>query len=239
MLNSKRHTCFEIWFIIGLSLCLTECEFNPQVESEIDYTGQRGTLVDIDSNVYKTVGIGTQIWMAENLKASRLRDGSDIDYVEGNIDWKLLKQPGYCWYQNDSINNKIYGALYNFFAVETDLLCPAGWHVPKNRDWNILIKYLGGNDVAAGKMKEYHTKIWYGPNDFFDNNYDFSALPGGIRMSYWEPQFEYKNASAYWWTSDILDDIRIYTISLRNGSNHVYSLTRAKEDGLSIRCVKD
>lgn len=101
--------------------------------------------VDVDGNVYKTVTIATQRWMAENLKTTKLNDGTSIPNVTDGKAWKNLTTPGYCWYDNDpKYYGNTYGALYNFYAVETNKLCPTGWHVPTDAEWDILIDHLGG-----------------------------------------------------------------------------------------------
>ncbi len=125
------------------------------------------SVTDIDSNIYKTVKIGTQTWMAENLKTTKLNDGSPIPLatVEGN-EWAehtvgSLTTPEYGWlYDSAMVYKDRYGAFYNGYAVTTGKLCPAGWHVPSDKEWSTLITYLGGEEVAGGKLREPGTINW-------------------------------------------------------------------------------
>ncbi len=101
-------------------------------------------MVDIEGNVYRTVKIGNQTWMAENLRTTKYNDGQDIPLVAGSYAWGSLTTPGYCWLNNDQTNKNIYGALYNWYAADADKLAPTGWHVPDNEDWAVLVSYLAG-----------------------------------------------------------------------------------------------
>jgi len=142
------------------------------------------TLKDIEGNVYPTVNIGTQVWMAENLKTTKYNDGMAMPLVSDNNAWEALKTPGYCWYNNDAAANKNrFGALYNWYTVNTKKLCPAGWHVPNDKEWTTLRTYLGGEEIAGGKLKETGTTHWTSPNTDATNQTEFTALPGGGRRS--------------------------------------------------------
>ena len=140
------------------------------------------TITDIDGNVYHTVTIGTQVWMVENLKTTRLNDGTSIPMVTDNTTWNYLHSPGYCWYNNDPATYKnTYGALYNWLAVNTGKLAPVGWHVPSVEEWNTLVLWLGGTNIAGGKMKEKGNSHWNLPNTGATNESGFTGLPGGGR----------------------------------------------------------
>jgi uncharacterized protein (TIGR02145 family) len=117
---------------------------------------------DFENNYYPVVEIGTQVWMAENLKTTRLNDGTTIPLVNDNTTWYNMTTPGYCWYSNNEATYKNpYGALYNWHVVNTGKLCPTGWHVPTDPEWAILTTFIGGN---AGKLKEKGTIHWQSPN---------------------------------------------------------------------------
>lgn len=121
------------------------------VFNTINATGQ--TVTDIDGNVYNTVEIGTQQWMAENLKVTS-NEGTAIPLVTDGIGWNNLTTPGYCWYNNDNTTyGDVYGALYNWYGVNAGNFCPVGWHVPTDAEWTVLNDYLGGSSVAGGKLK--------------------------------------------------------------------------------------
>lgn len=238
MTSLKRHNRFGIWFLL-LAFTLTQCEKGSFSSKEkIDYTGHLETIFDVDSNAYMAFGLGTQIWMAQNLRTSRLNNGLKISFMAEDNQWKSLNKPGYCWYNNDSIKNERFGTLYNFYTVETGSICPTGWHVPTQNDWNILIKSLKGENVAGGKMKSYYSGFWSYPPDF-SNPPTFSAIPGGYRNSESNRQFTSIDTTGYWWSSISSIDSGCYSIILKAASTIVHSSYLSKQDGLSIRCIKD
>ncbi len=147
----------------------------------LDLIAESG-VTDIDNNHYEAVRIGSQLWMAENLKTTRYNDGTPIPLVTDSLEWDNLVTPAYCWYRNDPVTyGETYGALYNLHVVSTGILCPSGWHVPSDAEWTVLSDYLGGESVAGGKLKEAGTTHWYTPNAGATNETGFTALPGGIR----------------------------------------------------------
>jgi uncharacterized protein (TIGR02145 family) len=114
-----------------------------------DHSGEKGTVTDIEKNVYQTIGIGSQIWTMENMRTITLNDGTDIPIAKCYRIWNFLSAPGYCWYDNDEFYKNTYGALYNWYTVNTMKLCPSGWHVPGDDEWTILDTYLGGRDIVS------------------------------------------------------------------------------------------
>jgi uncharacterized protein (TIGR02145 family) len=156
------------------------------------------TVTDIEGNIYNTVTIGTQVWMAENLKSTKYKDGTSIPNVTDGSAWAGLTSGAYCWYNNDIGNKSIYGALYNWFAVNTGKLCPVGWHVSSDNEWTILSNYLGGISVAGGKMKS--VAGWSNPNTGANNSSGFSALPGCYRH-YTGTFNNILGEFGYWWSS--------------------------------------
>lgn len=145
------------------------------------------SVSDIDGNIYKTIQIGAQAWMAENLKTTKFNDGSPIPYIADATDWSQLSAPGYCWYNNDAESFKtVIGALYNWYTTDVagnggKNVCPSGWHVPTDPEWTILTDYLGGLSVAGGKLKESGISHWQSPNINASNESGFTAIPGGYR----------------------------------------------------------
>ena len=191
------------------------------------------TVKDIDGNIYKTVTIGTQVWMAENLKTTRYNDSTSIPLVLDNKTWKSLTTPAYCWYDNDETANKnTYGALYNWYTVKTGKLCPAGWHIPTDVEWTKMATYLGGTVVAFGKLKETGTTHWNSPNNFATNETGFTALPSGSRGS--SGAFYFVGEYGYWWSSTKKTVWYVYTY---NGN--VNRLRSGKRDSFSVRCLQD
>ncbi len=189
-----------------------------------------GQVRDIDGNTYKTVQIGDQIWMAENLKVTHFNDGTAIKLVKDSSSWDRLNFPAYCFYENNS--SSPYGALYNFYAVETEKLCPVGWHVPSNYEWNTLIKTIGGEQKAGEMLKA--TYSWENNASWCHsmngkNSVGFNILRSGVRGT----AGRFSNSGAYFWSSD--------------QSNHYFfcSETMSSGDfikesaGYSIRCAQD
>jgi uncharacterized protein (TIGR02145 family) len=161
------------------------------------FTATSQTVTDIDGNTYNTVQIGTQVWMSENLKTSRYRNGGSIPYVVGNSDWQALTTGAWSNYNHDAANDPIYGKLYNWYTTLGDTLCPAGWGVPTDDEWTTLTTYLGGESVAGGKMKSVGTTYWNDPNTGATNESGFSVLPGGYRNS--DGSFgNFRNYAFFW-----------------------------------------
>lgn len=149
-----------------------------------DMSGISGTVTDIEGNMYNTISIGTQVWMAENLKTTKYNDGTEIPLIVDATAWGQTNAAAYCWYDNDKAAYKdIYGALYKWYTGMTGKLCPVGWHVASDDDWIILESFLGGADVAGIKLKEAGFAHWkqasYGHQA--TNESRFTALPSGLR----------------------------------------------------------
>ncbi len=199
---------------------------------------QTGQMVrDADGNVYQTLTIDRQVWMGENLKTTRYNDGTPIRLVKEEIDWKGLSSPAYCWYNNDEGTFKRqYGVLYNWYAVNTKKLCPVGWHVPSDVEWELLVKFLGGSYIAGGKLKETGTGDWKSPNTGATNESGFSALPGGYRD--YSGAFKDLGYRGYWWTS-YEGTAKAWSRVMFNDSGYASSLLNEEISGFSVRCVKD
>jgi uncharacterized protein (TIGR02145 family) len=195
---------------------------------------------DIDGNLYSTVKIGNQVWMAENLKTTKLKYGGTIPLVTDNTAWSNLTTPGYCWYNNDEATNKdTYGALYNWYTISTTNLCPMGWHVPTDIDWTTLITYLGGNSVAGGKLKETGTAHWLSPNAGATNETGFTALPGNLRVNDGTFGGASGIGSGYWWSSTVYDTMNAYLCIISSSYGSINIGGGNKKFGHSVRCLKD
>jgi len=211
---------------------------------------QANTITDIDENIYKTVKIGNQWWMAENLKVTRYRNGDAIPNVTKGSDWLSLSTGAYCNYDNDGANAAIYGGLYNWYAVsDSRNIAPEGWHVPTDDEWKELEMYLGMSQSEADqigwrgtdegdKLKETGNTHWYIPNIGATNESGYTGLPGGYR--YIGGNFYGLGYYAYFWSStggSLSNDawFRLlnyyYSGVFRNGNDKRY--------GFSIRCVRD
>ena len=220
------------------------CTINIAVDevTQNPTSGYGPNITDVEGNSYKTVYIGTQQWLAENLKVSKYNDGTTIPNISDNSQWQNNTTGAWAYYNNDAANNAKYGKLYNWYTVSPTTngnknICPTGWHVPTDADWMVLTDYLGSEDVAGGKMKEAGTTSWNSPNTNATNTSLFTGLPGGSR----EGSGGYGDFGVFggWWNST------------ENGANlarfryldglvgNVYRGNSNKKAGLSVRCLRD
>jgi uncharacterized protein (TIGR02145 family) len=216
------------------------CSFSLDVEAPT--SGYGPNISDVDGNTYKTVYIGMQQWMAENLKTAKYSDGTAIPFVTDDTQWKNNTTGAYAYYFNDETNNAKYGKLYNWYAVSPTTngnknVCPTGWHVPTDAEWTVLSNYLGGESVAGGKMKEVGTTNWISPNTGATNTSLFSALPGGMRTIY--GQYNDVGSRCRLWSSTEGTTYGAWSSYLHFVYEWVGRSTNNKEDGLSVRCLKD
>ncbi len=226
-----------------------------KVSDEISITLVRGgsgeTVTDIDGNVYSTVQIGDQVWMGENLKTITYNDGISIDLIENNTDWDNNTTGAYCWYDNDEDTYAgTYGALYNWYAVNTDKLCPDGWHVSTDEEWKTLEMELGMSQTEANEQG------WRGTNEgsklagnagLWDDgsleddsefgNTGFTALPGGGRRK--DGTFYYVGGHGNWWTATEHSSLDGFYRELEHSRSYVNRSNYRKARGFSVRCVKD
>jgi uncharacterized protein (TIGR02145 family) len=199
---------------------------------------QEEILVDIDSNIYQTIKIGTQTWMAQNLRTTRFNNCDTIPLVTDGWDWSHISfgTPAYCWYANDKAAMKnIYGALYNYVAAIRKNICPINWHVPTNDDWKILSEYLV-EDSAGCKLKEAGTIHWWPPNLCATNESGFTGLPGGLRTE--DGRFLFMGDRGVFWAtegSEIAYNIRELTYK----GIWLWKWDENTQQGFSIRCIKD
>ena len=213
-------------------------------------TWDNSPITDIDGNEYSTVLIGDQIWMAENLRVVRFADGTPIPKIEDDTAWAAIVYPGkaYCWYENDSASYAAtYGALYNYEAAKRGYetynpkmvqgVCPDGWHMPDNREWASLINYLGGDEIAGGKLKEAGTTHWQNPNTGATNESGFTALPGGYRSNY--GRFFNLGLGAYWAHNTDRYTYNDWFYWLYYTNNDIRKVRPSFTDAYSVRCLKD
>ncbi len=197
------------------------------------------TITDITGNVYNTIRIGTQTWMAENLRTTKLTDGSDIPNVTANDEWKRLQTPGYCWYLNDDKYMKIYGALYNWYAVSSDKLCPDGWHVPRYDEWTTLFSFIGNNYEVANKLRETGNTHWVNTDASVSNSTGFTALPGGWRNIDNINFGDLGYAGTFWAVPEAEGNINTTMFFFQGSLEGIFFAENSKNSGLSVRCIKD
>jgi uncharacterized protein (TIGR02145 family) len=202
------------------------------------------TVTDIEGNIYNTVTIGTQLWMTSNLKTTKFNDNAAIPLVSDNTAWVALNAPGFCWYNNDAITYKItYGALYNWYTVNTYKLCPTGWHVPTDNEWKQLEVALGMTqsqaDAFGPRGTDQGTQMkaisGWGRNGNGTNSSNFSGLPGGIRT---DGNFANMNYFGSWWSSTENTTIDAIVRDLSSDYLNVYHYSATKNNGYSVRCIK-
>ena len=208
-------------------------------------TGYNGTLSDVEGNVYKTIKIGDQIWMADNLRVTKYNEGTPIPEVTDGTAWENLNTPGYCWYDTTGTNYATYsqdtfGAMYNYYVVaDTNSLnvCPVGWHVPTDGEWTTLTDYLGGTGIGGGKMKEAGLAHWNSQNTGATNESGFAGLPGGFRFNF--GYFDNIGSSGFWWSSTEFNTSNAWYRYLLFLNVNVNSIYNNKGSGLSVRCLRD
>lgn len=201
-----------------------------------------GAVSDVDGNVYNTVTIGTQVWMKENLKTTKFRNGDLIGTTTPatlEINTPIFPTPIYQWaYEGNESNVTAYGRLYTWYAAtDSRGLCPTGWHLPSDAEWTTLFTFLGGEQIAGDKLRERGTTHWESSNDNVTNSSGFTALPGGSRQD--TGRFYAIGLIAEWWSSEGNNTIWAESIFISYGLSHAGRAYPAKSFGLSIRCLRD
>jgi uncharacterized protein (TIGR02145 family) len=211
---------------------ITTAIFNP----DLSYS----TMTDQDGNVCKTIQIGTKVWMAENLKVTSYRNGDLIGTTDpSTISISGEMSPKYQWPgMNDESSVATYGRLYTWFTVtDSRNIAPAGWHVASYDEWITLRDFLGGENMAGGKLKETGTTHWVSPNTGATNESGFTALPGGLR----EPAgFFYTDGRlGNWWTTTVSVSPKAWHAYTDGVAGYLLLLDSPESLGYSVRCVKD
>jgi uncharacterized protein (TIGR02145 family) len=212
------------------------------------YPNEGMPIRDIDGNEYRIIMTESGVWMAENLMTFKLNDGTPLEYIRDNKDWEKIKSPAYGWYKAEVDYAQTYGAIYNWHAVATGKLCPQGWHVPTEEEWNDLMDYAGGSQASMdnpAKLKEAGTAHWKAPNEGATNDIYFTALPAG-EINFFSFDAE-PGAKTHWWTStedknnlepgQIPSNAAIVGLSYNFKSKSMG--TYQKEAALPIRCKMD
>lgn len=210
---------------------------SAQFNSSLEY----GSVLDASGYTYKTIPIGNQTWMAENLRTVNYRNGEEIDLVIDNGEWIGLSSGAFSNYENTEDLDEIatHGRLYNWFAVtDTRNIAPEGWHVATAEDWNTLATFLGGEAVAGGKLKESGAAHWNSPNTGANNSSGFTALPSG-RREYVDGSFINTGFNGFWWTSTAYNPDYSWYRQLNYDGAFINPANFHKQYGFAVRCVKD
>jgi len=244
LINIKKHIMTRYLFkylflaiIILFSGCAAFRPVDPDVVEKV---------TDIDGNSYETVTIGEQEWFAENLRVTRYRNGDSINGSLPENEWYSAEEGAYFRYDDDKGSDKIYGKLYNWYAViDQRSLCPEGWTVPADSDWKQLEIYLGldpedadeygarGTD-EGGKLKIKGTTYWTSPNDGATNESGFTALPGGYVGG-----FYFIGLFGSWWTTTEIHELNAWSRLLDHYTAKIYRLSNDKKEGFSVRCIRE
>ncbi len=198
---------------------------------------QSQTVIDYDGNVYDTVVIDNQVWLKQNLKTTHDNTGTLIPNVTDSAAWANLTTWGRCYYNNDSAAyDSVYGPLYNWYVANANV-CPLGWHVASNAEWQAAETFLGGATVAGGKMKEADTIHWADPNTAATNSSGFTGLPAGGRTN--TGIFKFIRENGLWWTSTSYNSSNAWGLYMWYLSPGVEHDPISKKYGVSIRCIKN
>ncbi len=246
-----KHLFFNTILLIALvATIFVGCDNGDDLINNYTYEGE--TVTDIDGNVYHTVTIGDQVWMAENLKTTTYNDGTAIPLITGNEAWIADTIGAYCKYDNDSENSKTYGHLYNWYTVNTNQLCPDGWHVPSRSDWEELIDFIKSDSIYMTDSVGLVLKAPYlwNNNGGGTDDYQFRALPAGSRSGF-DGEFNDQGDYGFWWSTDggtetiiTLEDTTKFDVGsyvlLNYFSENIKSTIMYKTTyGHSVRCIKE
>ena len=221
MYMRKRTTLFLVFLLSSFCLLISQKSYSQ--------------VSDYDGNVYKTVIIGNQEWMSENLRVEHYRNGDLIPRVEDIEEWKLLKTGSWCYYQNKPENGDKFGKLYSWYAVNDKRgLAPKGWHIPSDEEWSELIEYLGGEDIAGIKLKEINSWKRYSGET---NESGFSALPGGVGLN--NGYISQPGWDTFFWSTTECDNKKAWFRSMFTEWKDVSRNSTNKMFEMSIRCVRN
>jgi uncharacterized protein (TIGR02145 family) len=235
--------------IAALALKLFSCS-QEKTEPVIPVAQETGTVTDMDGNTYKTIKIGTQWWMAENLEVIHYQNGDTIPNVTSDTEWTNLLTGAYCHYDNSEANVTTYGRLYNWYAINDSRgIAPKGWHVPSDKEWKQLEMFFGmspsaANDIGhrgtdeGGKLKETGYAHWLNPNTDATNTSGFFALPGGYRSGY-DGNYGSMGGNAMFWSATKLSINDAWARYLCYNDSEVYRFKNYKPYGFSVRLVRD
>ena len=231
-----KKNIMKITFFVSIFILFSCSDDESNPASTGSPAHETGTVTDIEGNTYKTIKIGDQWWMAENLKVSTYRNGDEIPRVLYDDYWGNLTTGACCAPSGMASNIATYGRLYNWYAVnDSRKIAPEGWHVASNAEWETMVNYLGGYDVAGGKMKQKGTMTWANPNKGATDASGFCVLPAGSRSH--DGHFYGLTEWAHFWTSTMINSTDARKWDLYFNSTKCLSHESQKIYGYSVRCV--
>jgi len=235
-------TLISICTVLFSSILLFSCTetLNNTDDNTVDYSGTTGTEVNQEGNEFKWVGIGTQIWMAENLDVTSLNDGTQIPNITDDVEWSNLYTPSYVWYANEPNYRDSLGAMYNWYALETQKLCPEGWHIPNTTEWETLKQYLSDNGNEGHEGTALKALIGWGESGNGTDLYGFSAMPVGYRS--YDGTFMNTNSAgsfASFWSTTVTNPATADGWEVASNNTTMSKNPTFKSIGRSVRCIKD
>lgn len=230
----------DTMYVMKNGVVVSKYSVKTQIDSVVFYNPVNNTVKDVDGNIYNTITIGTQTWMRENLRTTHYNDGTAIQVVPDNATWKSnfnnnTTLPMMCYYGNNTADVNIYGALYNWYVVNTNKLCPAGWHVPTDVDWTTLTEYVGGETVAGNKLK---ASSGWNNNGNGTDEFNFSAYPSGFRND-GNGSYYFRGNYAGWWSATEYDSENAWDRGMSLSYNNIDKTYSYKSFGEAVRCLKD
>jgi uncharacterized protein (TIGR02145 family) len=239
--NSTKATIYKIWNDSLIIVIVPQGATSGKVW--VTVKGIKSTEIDFTVIAYEEVTIGTQIWMLKNLDVDHYRNGDSIPEVRDNKQWELLTTGAWCYYNNSDSLGKIYGKLYNWYAVNDPRgLAPFDWHIPSYDEFVSLSIYLGGDNQSGGHLKEAGINHWQIPNFGATNASGFTALPGGYRSSKETisgGSFSHIGFYGNWWSSSQSETYSAKSRCLDYYYSWLLDGTSMKGNGFSVRCIKD
>jgi uncharacterized protein (TIGR02145 family)/uncharacterized repeat protein (TIGR02543 family) len=217
----------------------TQFKVNTSVINDITVYA-KWVIMDKSGNIYDTIKIGNQVWMMENLKTNNYNDSTLINFVTDSATWCNSSTQGFCWYDNSYLYPNDYGFLYNWNAVNSGKLAPAGWHIPTDSEWSVLVVNIGsvGADwMAGGALKEVDTFYWAPPNTGATNSTGFSARGGGSRDD--AAAFSEIKTNGYWWSATEADNLTAWLRSISYSGQFLGRSNVSKKYGCSVRCIRN
>jgi uncharacterized protein (TIGR02145 family) len=230
---------YAFFFFIAALGSFASCKKSDPVGTPTTPSAKLDTVMDIDGNVYRTVKIGNQVWMGENLRVTRYNNGDPIKNLKEKAEWaNNLTEGAWCHYGNSSFLDTTYGKLYNWYAISDSRgIAPKGWHVATAEDFKTLIDSTGGIDSAGTHLKEA-SLFWQQPN-IATNKSKFSARPGGSRVDYGDFEWYTINRQGIFWSLSPYDNYRALVLVLFNDQTKVIMGPANVRFGYSVRCVKN
>lgn len=204
---------------------------------QVVYPCRGETEVTYNGVTYPLIETGCQCWMGKDLQTGSYNDGEPIDFLTNDGEWLNAQSGAYAPYDLQESNALDYGYLYNWFAVNTEKLCPQNWRVPDNADWKTLVDFIGSDNNAGGRLKETGTLFWNAPNTGASDDIGFGGRPGGMRN--YNGGFFFEGTSAFWWSATSNNATGAFYRSASSFTSRLDVQRGSKENGFSVRCMRD